>query len=109
MGPAVVALVQPGHWTIGALIHNAWSIAGSGGRTPVNQMSWQCFLNYNLKKGWYFTSSPIITANWKGSSGNVWTVPLSGGVGRVIRLGMQPVNLSAQFFGNAAHPTSGSP
>jgi hypothetical protein len=109
MGPSVVALVQPGSWTIGALINNAWSVAGSGSRASVNQMTWQYFINYNLKKGWYLSSSPIITANWEASSGNVWTVPLGGGVGRIMRLGMQPVNLTAQFYGNAVYPTHGSP
>jgi hypothetical protein len=109
LGPSVVVLVQPGHWTIGALVNNAWSVAGSGGRPAVNQMSLQYFLNYNLKKGWYISLSPIITANWKASGGNVWTVPLGGGVGRVMRLGAQPVNISAAFFGNVVHPSGGSP
>jgi hypothetical protein len=94
---------------MGALINNAWSVAGSGGRTSVNQMTFQYFVNYNLKKGWYLSSSPIITGNWKAANGNVWTVPVGGGVGRVMRLGFQPVNVVAQFYGNAAHPTGGSP
>jgi hypothetical protein len=109
MGPSIVALLQPGPWTVGVLINNAWSVAGSGGRPAVNQMTWQYFINYNLKKGWYLTSSPIITANWKAASGNVWTVPVGGGIGRVMRLGPQPVNVSVGFFGNAAHPSGGSP
>jgi hypothetical protein len=109
IGPSIVALLQPGHWTIGALVNNAWSVAGTGSRRPVNQMVLQYFLNYNLKKGWYLSLSPIITANWKAGSGNVWTVPVGGGAGRIMRLGTQPVNISAQFFGNAAHPSSGSP
>jgi hypothetical protein len=109
IGPSVVALLQPGHWTFGALINNVWSVAGPSDRKSVNQMSLQYFVNYNLDKGWYLTSAPIITANWRGSSGNVWTVPFGGGVGRIMRLGFQPVNISAQFYGNAAYPTSGSP
>ena len=109
IGPSIVALAQPGHWTVGALINNIWSVAGPSDRSDVNQMLLQYFVNYNLKKGWYITSQPIITANWKASSGNVWTVPFGGGVGRIMKLGFQPVNLSAQFYGNAAHPTSGSP
>jgi hypothetical protein len=109
IGPSVVVLVQPGHWTIGGLVNNAWSVAGSGGRRPVNQMTFQYFLNYNLKKGWYLSSSPILTANWKASNGSVWTVPFGGGVGRVMRLGTQPVNIMAQFYGNAVRPANGSP
>ena len=109
MGPSFVALLQPGHWTLGALINNAWSVAGSGGRADVNQMLLQYFVNYNLKKGWYFTVQPIVTANWQASSGNVWTVPVGGGIGRIMKFGFQPVNLSAQFYGNAVHPVNGSP
>jgi hypothetical protein len=108
IGPSVVALTQPGHWTIGALINNAWSVAGSGGRPAVNQMLLQYFINYNLKKGWYISSTPTITANWKASSGNQWVVPFGGGMGRIMKFGFQPVNISARFFGNAVHPAGGS-
>jgi hypothetical protein len=108
IGPSVVALTQPGHWTIGILINNAWSVAGPSNRSDVNQMLLQYFVNYNLKKGWYLSSPPVITANWKASSGNVWTVPFGGGVGRIMKLGFQPVNLQATFFGNAVHPVGGS-
>jgi len=31
LGPSVVVLAQPPHWTIGALINNVWPVAGSGG------------------------------------------------------------------------------
>jgi hypothetical protein len=90
------------------LINNAWSVAGPSDRTAVNQMTFQYFINYNLAKGWYLSSSPIITANWKATNGNVWVVPVGGGVGRVFRPGLQPVNATAQFYGNAEHPSSGS-
>ena len=30
-------------------------------------------------------------------------------MGRIIQIGFQPVNISAQFFGNAAYPTGSSP
>src|SRR5271169_4653125 len=94
MGPSVVVLAQPPHWTIGAITNNVWSVAGSGGRPPVNQFLLQYFINYNMKKGWYISMSPIITANWRASSGNMWTVPFGGGVGRIMKLGFQPVNIS---------------
>jgi hypothetical protein len=109
IGPSLVVLVQPGHWTVGALVNNIWSIAGPSDRANVNQMSLQYFINYNMKKGWFISISPTITANWKASSGNVWVVPVGGGVGRVFRLGFQPVNVSVAFFGNAVHPIGGSP
>ena len=106
LGPTVVALVQSKHWTIGALVNNVWSVSGQSARPNVNQMLFQYFINYNLEKGWYLTSSPIITANWNGPSGNQWVVPVGGGVGRVFRLGFQPVNVSLAFFGNAVRPST---
>jgi hypothetical protein len=91
------------------LVNNVWSVAGKSGRAPVNQMLFQYFINYNLKKGYYISLSPILTANWMASSGNVWTVPFGGGVGRIMKLGFQPVNITAQFYGNAVYPAGTSP
>lgn len=106
IGPSAVALAQPGRWTIGALLNNVWSFAGQAGRPAVNQMLLQYFINYNLDQGWYLSSSPIVTANWKAPNGDQWVVPVGGGVGRVFRLGFQPVNASLQVFGNAVRPTT---
>jgi hypothetical protein len=120
-GPSVVALVQPGHWTFGALVNNVFSVAGSSHRPSVNQMTLQYFITYNLKKGWNINSGPIIAANWNNkasgdaadgddtSPGGRWTIPFGGGVGRVTRIGYQPVNLSLNFYGNAVHPPGASP
>ena len=109
MGPTFVGLAQPGPWTVGALVNNVWSVAGSGGRPDVNQMTLQYFINYNMKKGWYLGMQPIITANWEATNGGRWVVPFGGGIGRVMRLGMQPVNLQLGFYGNAVHPVNASP
>jgi hypothetical protein len=111
MGPSVVVLVQPTHWTIGFLANNVWSVAGHSNldKPAVNQFLLQWFVNYNMKKGWYLTTSPIITANWRATDSNVWTVPFGGGVGRIMKLGFQPVNITAQFYGNAVHPPGASP
>jgi hypothetical protein len=120
-GPAIVALIQPGKWTVGVLVNNVWSVAGSTHRPHVNQMTLQYFINYNLNKGWYLTSSPIVTANWNNKAngdaanggdttpGGRWTIPFGGGAGRIMRLGFQPVNISAAFYGNAVHPSGASP
>ena len=120
IGPSVVALVQPGHWTVGVLISNLFSVAGSSHRPDVNQMLLQYFVNYNLKKGYYLTSGPSLTANWNSSGstdaatgddipGGTWTLPFGGGVGQIRRLGFQPINWTLQFYGNAVHPPGASP
>ena len=104
IGPTVVALTQPGHWTIGALVNNLFSVAGPSDRSDVNSMTLQYFLNYNLKKGYFLTSQPIISANWNASNGNVWLVPFGGGIARIFKLGPQPVNASIQAYYNAKRP-----
>jgi hypothetical protein len=108
MGPTIVVLSQPGHWTIGALVNNVWSVAGQSSRPNVNQMLFQYFVNYNLKKGWFITWQPIVTANWEATNGGRWVVPVGGGVGRLMKLGFQPVLLTTQFYGNAVHPPGSS-
>ena len=104
IGPAIVALVQPGKWTLGVLVNNLWSVAGPSNRADVNSMTLQYFVNYNLNKGYYLTLQPIISANWNVPSGNVWLVPVGGGVGRIMRLGFQPVNVSVQAYRNVKRP-----
>jgi hypothetical protein len=104
IGPSAVALVQPGKWTLGVLVSNLFSVAGPSNRANVNAFTLQYFINYNLKKGYYLTLAPIITANWNAPSGNVWLVPVGGGMGRIMRLGFQPVNVSVQAYGNAKRP-----
>jgi hypothetical protein len=103
-GPSLVVLTQTGHWTIGALVNNIWSFAGQQDRAAVNSFLLQYFLNYNLKKGWYLTSQPIITSNWRAEPGDRWTVPVGGGFGRIFRLGKQPLNGQLSAYYNAVHP-----
>src|SRR5262249_42071230 len=66
-GPGFVVFLsdRPLHITTGFLILNLWSFAGDEDRANVNAMTLQPFFNYNLPKGWYLTSSPLITANWE--------------------------------------------
>jgi hypothetical protein len=108
LGPSLVVLTQPGHWTLGVLANNVWSVAGSGSRPDVNQFLLQYFINYNLKKGYFITWQPTLTANWEATNGNTWTVPFGGGIGRIMKLGNQPVSITGQFYGNAIHP-AGTP
>ena len=109
IGPEFALFVQPGHWTCGILISNVWSVAGSGGRANVNQMQVQYFLSYRLGKGWDIATSPIVSAKWNASSGNVWTVPFGGGVGKIVRFGSRPAKVSARFYRNSVRPSGASP
>ena len=92
LGPTVVVLMTPGHWVIGVLVNNQWSVGGNPLRPPVNELLAQPFVNYNMEHGWYLTTSPVITANWLAAPDQRWTVPIGGGVGRVFRLDDHPVS-----------------
>src|SRR5271163_2317644 len=59
IGPSVVLLTTPGHWVIGALMNNIWSVAGPEGRANVNQFLLQWFVNYNMKKGCTVSLTPL--------------------------------------------------
>ena len=104
VGPSAVALTVQGPWLYGALINNVWSFAGDDDRDDVNAMLLQPFVNYNLPDGWYLVSSPIITANWEADSDNTWLVPVGGGVGKIFRIGNQPMNAQMQTFYNVEKP-----
>jgi hypothetical protein len=101
LGPSVLALAMPGSWVVGSLVSNVWSVTGD---KRVNLFTWQVIANYNLPDGWYLTSTPIITADWKERDGNRWTVPLGGGVGKVFKVGKMPVNGQIQAFYNVVRP-----
>ena len=91
-------------WVVGALFNQIWSVGGNDDRTDVSAFLLQYFVNYNLDDGWFLTSAPIITANWKAEDGNTWVVPFGGGFGRVFVVGRQPLNFNTQVFYNAVSP-----
>jgi hypothetical protein len=103
-GPTGVVLFQPGWGTIGGLVRQLWSFAGDDDRSHVNQMLIEPFLNYNLPGGWYLISDIIITANWDAPSSQRWTVPLGGGVGKLFKIGNQPINCRLEAYYNIEAP-----
>ena len=105
-GPAFVGVYTKGPWVVGGLVNNMWSFAGDDDRADVNKMLIQPFINYNLPKGWYVSFSPIITADWENED-NGWTVPVGAGVGRVFKVGKQPINVSVHGYYNAIKPEIG--
>jgi hypothetical protein len=106
-GPAFVALKVEGPWVYGCLLTQLWSYHGND--PEVNFTSFQPFINYNMKDGWYLSTSPSITANWsEGDSDNQWTIPIGGGIGRVFKIGGQPVNAALKAYHNLQSPRNGS-
>ncbi len=100
IGPSVVALTQPGNWTIGALFNQIWSTSGAIDRSDVNTTFLQPFANYNLGSGLSVGVSAEASGNWEAD--DTWTAPLLFSVSKVALLGKRPVS-----FAFAAGPTLG--
>jgi hypothetical protein len=107
-GPSVAFVVKnDGPWVFGAVANNIWTFGGpspSGDRT--NQLLLNPIVSYHLGDGWAIGSSPNITANWI-TNGGKWTVPVGGGVSKVIRIGNQPLKLAVDAYYNAIRPKAG--
>jgi len=103
-GPTVVLLTQPKPWTIGILGRQLWSFAGQSNRKDVNQFLMEPFINYNLTDGWYLLTDMILTANWNEDPGQQWTVPIGGGVGKLMNIGGQAINTKLEVYYNAVRP-----
>ena len=104
LGATAVALTQPKWGSFGILGRQLWSVGGDSDRRNVNQTLLEPFGMYNLEKGWYLMTDMIVTANWEADSKNRWTVPFGGGVGRVFKIGDQPVNTNLQAYYNVGRP-----
>jgi hypothetical protein len=105
-GPALAMVAQPGNWVAGFTLYNIWSFAGYGDRPAINQLLFQTIVNYNLPKGWYLTTSPFLSANWKKPNDDRWMVPVGGGFGKVVRGKFTTFDLQAQAFWFAQRPRS---
>lgn len=106
-GFSVVALTMPGKWVYGGLVTQLWAPSGDDS-SQITSTSLQYFINYNLSDGWYLSSAPTMTYNWRADAGDRWTVPMGGGVGRIVHWGKQPINISLRAYGNVVKPTSDS-
>jgi hypothetical protein len=103
LGPSAVVLAMPGHWVLGILVNQIWSVAGAS----ASQMLIQYFVNYNFEGGWYLTTSPIMTADWNAASGQKWVVPFGAGGGKIFRIGKLPFNGNVSAYYNAVRPDIG--
>ena len=100
VGPSLVALKMINKWVAGVVINNIWTF----GDAEENKFLFQYFVNYNLPNAVYLVSAPIMTANWNAADGQKWIVPFGGGIGKVFKMGKQPININAQGYYNAVRP-----
>jgi hypothetical protein len=106
LGPSFVVLHldHASPWVYGVLVNNVWSLSSDERGGSYNNGLIQPFVNYNFKAGFYLTSAPIATVNWDAPSGQKWTVPVGGGVGKIFHLGKLPVNTQLSAYYNVERP-----
>ncbi|MFO1027556.1 MAG: hypothetical protein U1E70_20455 [Acetobacteraceae bacterium] len=111
LGPSVIGTYHGGPWVVGGMINNVFSLGGTPGLrgTRYNLLTVQPIINYNFKAGWFIGSIPLITADWRATGNNAWTLPLGGQVGRLIKLGGKvPVALILGAYYNVLRPAYGA-
>jgi hypothetical protein len=86
-GPSVVVGYLSKEFIVGLFPQQWWSYAGSADRPATSQLNLQPFAAWFFAPGWDLNYSGNILADWKATSGNVWTVPLGLGIGKVVKLG----------------------
>jgi hypothetical protein len=109
LGPSL-GLIYTGieNLVAGAVLQNPISFAGQKSRPTVNQLIVSPTLTYNLPEGWFAGLTDYSwTFNWRASGSDVPLVPLGLQIGRVVRIGKQPVSLSVEVARAAWKPKSG--
>ena len=91
VGPTGLILKQTNGWTIGALVNQLWSVAGSSSRSDVSQMFVQPFIVYNYKSGAGLGIVSEITQNWEASTTTAFIIP---NVSAVTKLGKQIISMN---------------
>jgi hypothetical protein len=104
-GPALIVGTQPGNWSIWGLFDNVWSFAGSDDE-DINEFNFQYQVVYLFPnmKDWYFISNWTAEADWEAPSGDQWTVPVGGGLGKQFKIGKHQFQAYAQLGYNIVKP-----
>jgi hypothetical protein len=89
-GPAAVALVLRGPWTVGVLANHLWSVAGDDERQDISNTFFQPFAAYTWPSAWTVSAQSESTYNWKAEQ---WSVPVNVSISRLVRIGQLPVSL----------------
>jgi len=128
VGPEI-AVAQMFKWgVLGLLVTQGWSVnkiepttadsfsilgndvflASEGGESA-SITSGQYFYTVNLTKGWQITGSPTYSYNHKAAKGNKLTLPIGGGVNKVMVFGKMPIKFNLQYWYYVASPEAFGP
>lgn len=92
LGPTAVFLKQKSGWTYGALANHIWSVAGDDDRDDISATFLQPFLSYTTKTFTTFGVNTESTYNWESEQ---WSVPINLMATQLLKVGNQPLTLTA--------------
>jgi hypothetical protein len=92
LGPELFGGIIRDWGVAGGLINNQWNLGGGGGGPgsndePYSTTTIQYFYGIGLGNGWQILSGPVITYDWKASSGEKWSLPLGTGIAKTTKIG----------------------
>lgn len=102
-GLAAAAHGEAGPFTFGLRANQLWSFAGKAHRDDVNRTAFEYWLYANLGRGWWIGTAPVNIADWEAAAENRWTVPVGGGIGKVVGRRI-PLNLKCEAYAYAEVP-----
>jgi hypothetical protein len=100
VGPAVGGGYITDKFMVAGLVQQWWSFAGDADRRHTSQVNILPLVYSFFGEGWSVGYSGNILADWTAPGRDVWTVPLGLSVGKVIKIGMLPVQvqIGGQYF-----------
>lgn len=92
LGPTAVVLKQQNGWTAGVLANHLWSVAGDHDRKDISATFVQPFLAYTTRTYTTFGLNTESSYDWKARQ---WSLPVNFTVSQLLKIGGQPISLSA--------------
>jgi hypothetical protein len=109
VGVSAAVVTRPEPFTFGVLAGPIWSIAGSSNRPDIRQLAIMGLAALHLPRGWYVNTAPVVTVNWNAfPSGDMWTVPVGAGAGKVFHIGDVPMDVSTSAYWHVIRPDTAS-
>ncbi len=103
-----IGTVIKGPFVVGLRTNHLRSFAGGGNYPDIDLTTLEYFAYWNIGRGWSLGTSPINTANWEATSDEIWTVPVGGGIGKVIMNGRMPINFKLEAYHYIEQPATGA-
>ncbi len=91
----------------GILANHLWSFTGEKNEPDVNRSLIEYFAYFNFGNGWSIGTSAENSANWEAENNDIWSVPVGGGIGKVVSAKRWPLNLKLEAYRYIEAPSSG--